>query len=243
MERVAFLIEATGVRLGALLNPDTLVLKRRGGISARRSTSGQLTGTRLMDDPLIYTGGGQTELSLDLLFDTSLQEPPGTEDVRDLTRPLWQLAENADSQGGYGRPPLIRFLWGKAWNMPGIVQAVAERLERFGANGAPQRSWLRMRMLRSGEPPPPTAAAPPTEGTLLLPAGSEVSPDNVIVHEVVGAGPDAPGERLDVIADRYYGNASLWRVIAAFNGLSDPINVPAGMLLRIPPLSVFAGAS
>ncbi|HYP24486.1 MAG TPA: hypothetical protein VEV43_13005 [Actinomycetota bacterium] len=242
MERVAFLVEETGERLSALLNPESLVMKRRAGLRSRRGVSGQLTGTRLMDDPLLYTGGGATELQLDLLFDTFLAGEGASEDVRDLTRPLWQLAENARSEGAYGRPPLVRFLWGKVWNYPGIVQAVAERVEQFAASGAPRRSWLRMRLLRSAEPPPPTAAAP-GPGTLVLPRGGEVPPDNVMVHEVAGAGPDAPGERLDAIAERYYGNASLWRVIATFNGIGDPLHVPPGTLLRIPPLSVFASAS
>lgn len=242
MERVAFLVEESGDRLTALLNPESLVMKRRAGLRSRRGSSGQLSGTRLMDDPLLYTGGGTTELQLDLLFDTFLAGEGASDDVRDLTRPLWQLAENARAEGAYGRPPLVRFLWGKVWNFPGIVQAVAERVEQFAASGAPRRSWLRMRLLRAGEPPPPTAAAP-SAGTVMLPRGGEVPPDNVVVHEVAGGGPDAPGERLDAIAERYYGNASLWRVIATFNGVGDPLHVPAGTLLRIPPLSVFASAS
>ncbi|MPZ68908.1 MAG: hypothetical protein GEU71_05205 [Actinobacteria bacterium] len=243
MERVAFLIEETGQRLAALLNPESLVMRRRSGVRPRSSATGRLTSARLMDDPLLYTGGGETELELDLLFDTFLVEPPVTTDVRDLTRPLWQLAENAGIREGYGRPPLVRFLWGKVWNLPGIVQAVAERLEQFDQSGTPRRSWLRMRLLRSAEPPPSTVSPPAEDGLLLLPEGAELAPDNVVVHEVIGAGPDAPGERLEVIAERYYGNAALWRAIAAFNGISDPLDVPAGTLLRIPPLSVFTRSS
>ncbi len=240
MERVAFLIEQTGQRLSALLNPESLVMRRRSGVQVRSSMSGQLTAARLMDDPLLYTGGGETELELDLLFDASLLDPEASPDIRELTRPLWQLAENGTASTTYGRPPLVRFLWGKVWNLPGIVQAVAERLEQFDASGTPQRSWLRMRLLRSGEPPPPVVPPSPDSGMLLLPEGADVSPDNVVVHEVIGAGPDSQGERLDIIAERYYGNATLWRAIAAFNDLDDPTSVPAGTLLRIPPLSVFA---
>ena len=50
----------------------------------------------LSDDPLLYTGGGRTELDLDLLFDVSLAgSSVATRDVRDLTRAFWDLAENA----------------------------------------------------------------------------------------------------------------------------------------------------
>src|SRR5919199_346831 len=146
MERVAFLIEDTGVRLGCLLNPESLVTRRVAGVRRRRSLSGHLTGVRLADDPLLYTGGGRMELELDLVFDVSLAGSSITsDDVRDLTRPLWDLAENTPSDDGWGRLPVVRFVWGKSWNLPCVVEAVAGRLEYFTAEGAPRRSWLRMR--------------------------------------------------------------------------------------------------
>ena len=112
MERVAFLVEDTGERIPCLLNPETLVVRRSAGVRRASSVGGRATGTELGDDPLIVTGGGRTELELDLLFDTSLLDghgraragwpvpgrpaaPGAATDVRDLTRPLWRLAENA----------------------------------------------------------------------------------------------------------------------------------------------------
>ncbi len=158
MERVAFLIEETGERIGCLLNPDSLVIRRSAGVQPRRSAGGQLSGSGLGDDPLLYTGGGKTELEIDLLFDVSLADSSiTTDDVRDLTRPLANLAENSGDRDNYIRPPLVRFVWGKSWNVPGIVAAVAERFEQFSAGGAPQRSWLRMRLLRVSDPVTPIA--------------------------------------------------------------------------------------
>lgn len=45
--------------------------------------------------------------------------------------------------------------------------------------------------------------------------------------------------RLDVIAQQFYDDSSLWWVIAQANSsiIFDPFNVPAGTILRIPPLS------
>src|SRR5687768_419562 len=143
MERVAFLIEPEGTRLGALLNPETLVMRRTAGVRPRRALGGPHTGVGLTDDPLLFTGGGTTELRLELLFDVTLAgSSVTTEDVRDLTRPLWQLAENAHAEDGYGRPPLMRTVWGKVLNMLCVVASVSERLEHFSATGAPRRSWL-----------------------------------------------------------------------------------------------------
>src|SRR5262249_31280060 len=148
MERVAFLVEKTGERISCLLNPASVVVRRLAGVQARQSTSGPLTGASLKDDPLLYTGGGMTEILLDLLFDVSLVDGTVTiEDVRDLTRPLTALAEGSEGDDGYGQVPLVRFVWGKAWNVLGVVAAAAERLEYFTASGSPQRSWLRMRFL------------------------------------------------------------------------------------------------
>jgi nucleoid-associated protein YgaU len=66
---------------------------------------------------------------------------------------------------------------------------------------------------------------------LVIP--SRASSD-VLVHEVTGAGDSA--ERLDELAQRYYGDASMWREIANANGITDPTGLVAGTLLRIPPL-------
>jgi hypothetical protein len=243
MERVAFLIEETGERLGCLLNPETLVVRRVAGLRQRRSLGGHVTGTGQSDDALLYTGGGTTELRLDLLFDvyvagSSIQ----TEDVRELTAPLWRLAENA-SGDDYGKPPLARFIWGKAWNVPGVVAAVSERLERFTPGGAPTRSWLRMRLLRTEEPPPPAPAVRSTE--IVVPPPESVPEDQVEFYDVVGSGQDPDGgltgERLDQIALRVYGDAGLWKVLALFNGIDDPLRLPAGLVLRIPSRAVLEG--
>lgn len=248
MERVAFLLEETNERLGCLLNPDSLVMRRLAGVLPRRSLGGVVNGVELRDDPLLYTGGGRTELELNLLFDISLAGSSiVTGDVRDLTGPLWNLAENTRGVSSYRRPPLVRFVWGKSWNIPAIVVAVAEHLEQFTAEGAPQRSWLRMRLWRVNEPLKTTLPGrQPLQAQTLSPEGLQVPPesvseDRVRVHVV------SEGERLDVIAARYYPEQSaadvsaLWRMLASFNNLQDPLHLPVGFLLRIPPLSVLGG--
>ena len=49
MERAVFLIESTGERLGCLLNPESLVVRRQAGVRRRRSTGGLLTGAGQAD--------------------------------------------------------------------------------------------------------------------------------------------------------------------------------------------------
>jgi len=261
MERVAFLVEQTGQRLVCMLNPESLVMRRSAGVRPRRAASGPLTGDNLADNPLLYIGGGTTELTLALLFDVSIAGSTiASDDVRDLTRPFWDMAENAGADRASSRSgaPLVTFIWGKAFSMTGVVAAVAEKLEHFTPQGSPSRSWMRLRLLRSATDFRPAAAAltPPVlpdaaalgdfeTGRTAVPADGAVPPsDDEMTHVVVGGtNPDDPdatteagvsGERLDQIAHRYYGDATLWRVLAMYNGISDPTHLQAGTVLRIP---------
>lgn len=255
MERVAFLIEATGQRIGCLLNPEGLVVRRSAGVRPAASLNGLTTGAGLSDDPLLYTGGGRTELQLDLLFDVTLAgSSMQTTDVRDLTAPLWRLAENAHTTDGYGAPPLARFVWGKAWNILGVVTAAAERFEHFTAAGEPQRSWLRLRFVRvpsPAEPPTPETdlttadgaleailAELPDEAPTAAEAAAAVSQGEMgAAHVITGEGPD--GESLPEIAYHIYGDPALWRLLAWFNDVTHPLQMAAGELLQAPPLSLW----
>ena len=249
MERVAFLVESTRERLPCLLNPESVVWRRRSGVQTRQSSGGTLTGAGLKDNPLLLTGGGSTELTLDLLFDVSLAGSSiPSDDVRVLTEPLWSLAENANLATGYGHPPLVRFVWGKTWNIPGIVAAVAERLECFGRGGAPGRSWLRMRFLRvcdaaEGRSGKRSQKRGIRESTLLAQRPERDSEEvHVVTAPAGGNGNRANGERLDQIAYQYYGDPGLWRGLAKFNDISDPLVLSGGQVLRIPPRSKLEAA-
>ena len=174
MERVAFLIESTGQRLRCLLNPESLVLQRQAGVQPRQGVTGTVSGRQRSDDPMHIAGGGVTELTLDLLFDVSIAGSSVlTGDVRELTGPLWDLAETAGAPGvRYQEVPKVRLVWGKSWNIPGLVTAVAERLDAFSPAGVPRRSWLRMRLRRLAESNeswrvPETTGKPPAAVTIF----------------------------------------------------------------------------
>jgi hypothetical protein len=245
MERVSFLIESTGARLSGLLNPETLVVRRWAGIRTRSSGAGQLTGAGLADDPLLATGGGRTELDLDLLFDVTVPEAAGgTRDVRDLTLPLWNLAENTPAGDGATGPAQVRFVWGKSWNFPGVIAAIAERLENFTPEGVARRSWLRLRLLRAGEQLLPAPSATPAWRAPREAVAADlerVPPEDLRVREVAGG--QGPGgiERLDTFLDRNQVDPRHWKLVAALNDLADPYSVPPGTALRLPPATPAGG--
>lgn len=261
MERVTFLIERTGARVSCLLNPEALETRRTAGIVRRRGAGGALLGKPRSDDPLIATGGGVTEYDLKLLFDIDVAnegraapirpvepqvgastelpaepEIPLIVDVRSLTQPLWALAETGDAVDGVVAPQRVRLIWGKSWNVPGVIMAVAERLERFDATGVPQRSWLSMRLRRveddsnSAIPPPsPTSPQFESQSSTILPADQDLETITVPVD------PDGLAlDRLDQVAALYYGDPALSRAIAEFNGIDDLLRFEEGERLRLP---------
>lgn len=232
MERVSFLLEDTGKRISCLLNPQEngLTIERSSGVG--RESDGSLVNSDLSDNPVVSRNRGDTRLTLELLFDVFL---PGSNvrsgDVRALTGPFWHLSEYVVRGSQRSELPRVRFIWGKSWNFPIIVEAVSERYERFTAAGVPQRSWLSMRLLRvsaeNNQVEPPRAYDPQSLPTpeLLARGGPDWRS-----HEVTGR------EALWQIAARYYGDASLWRLLAYANNLNNPLLLWPGQRLRIPPL-------
>lgn len=237
MERVAFVVEATQARVTCLLNPQTFVVHRRAGLALQAEDAGRIAGRRRRDDPVLYTGGGVTELELSLLFDVEIESTatPRTPDVRAYSGPLVDLAERPADRDAWGALPLVRFVWGKAWNVPGVIVSISETLERFSPQGVPMRSWVRLRFRRQiedVEAAPAELGPPPVvlQGLAARPV-TDVPAPGAEDREVAFR----QGDRLDDLAARHYGDPRLWRFIAWVNDIVDPFAVPPGTVLRLPP--------
>ncbi|MGC4746164.1 hypothetical protein ACLQ28_10935 [Micromonospora sp. DT201] len=235
MERVAFLIDSSGERVDCLLNPETVQVTRLAGVRPRGASGGQLTGSGLADDPLVFTGGGRTELVLDLLFDVDfVQAQVRPADVRVLTRPLWMLAENSTAEHGWLRPPLVRLVWGKTWNVPGVIIAVAERFDAFTGTGSPRRSWLRLKLVRAAETADQAEAGFAEE--LAAASTPTAAPGSAVIAAGDGAAePGRSGVRFDLLANDALGSPLRWRLLAEHNRITDPLAVPPGTTLAVPP--------
>lgn len=241
--------EASGAQLHALLNPETLTLRRTAGIRERRLDELPVVAPESQDDPLIYTGGGETEIELELLFDTRLNRHGGElaaaapgQDVREITGRIWQFAESRPPGHRGDWPPPLRLIWGD-WTLPVAVVALAERFEDFTAQGAPQRSWLSLRLRRTssfGQP----ASDPdrrPIQGDAVESYLESLRQDDLIVQRAgAGAAVDTDGGetvlRLDLLAQEAFGDPRDWRILAELSGLEDPLLPPAdGLLLTVAP--------
>lgn len=244
MERVILIDETRGDRIDALLNPESLSWRRRAGLRERSLDERPLACPEAVEDALIYTGGGVTEIDLDLLFDTRLLPPrpeiapapadagPRDRDVRDLTRPLWTLTEPQRLDGpsrGFGlRPQLL--IWG-AWSVRVVVVGIAERFEEFDTEGVPRRAWLSL-ALRRAEPeapaPDPAGSTAPAEGANLADQLDRLAHTDVAqgVESALGGragdAADALG-RPDIAAAATLGDPRLWPLLMEYLGVEDPL--------------------
>ena len=245
MEKIAFLVEDTGEQVYCLLNPETVVMTRTAGVEARQSSGGRLTGSGLADDPLLFTGGGRTELKLDLLFDVDLL--PGhleASDVRQLTRRIWALAENSAEVQLQRRPPLVRLLWGQALSIPCIITEVAERFDRFATDGSPLRSWLRLAFVRVGTAadaeggeawelarrlPPVDLAAPAVSALEVVTEGDPADGADLEARDTARINP----VRLGLFSQQAFGNPFQWKELLTYNDIEDPLDFVGP--LAVPP--------
>jgi hypothetical protein len=125
-------------------------------------------------------------------------------------------------------------VWGKSWHIPGIVTAVAERLECFTQAGLPRRSLMRLLFRRVLEPitPAPRAAGPgPKRSATGQTSGFQGLGERLESHEVLG------GERPDQLAFSLYRDPAMARALMTHNDIDDPLRIPAGTILDLPPLS------
>jgi hypothetical protein len=170
-----------------------------------------------------FTGGTPWEMTLQLLFDSSLLKPPHTT-VKVITGKLFD-AMNATCGEGAGsggkkntkRPPTITFNFG--WfTFVGVVKNLSVQYTLFTHEGEPIRADVKLALMQWEVERPP-GQNPTTQGEAGL--GAHVVRD---------------GDSLPSIAYQVYGDATKWRAIAQANGIDDPLRLRGGRMLSVPRL-------
>lgn len=214
MTEKAFLeIEGSAAtRLPCMFNPADLSVSRSNSWSGE-SLAGQGV-------PQVHYGGAQSgTMSLTLTFDTTDTGRAVTE----YTGKLMNLMEidatlpGTDPATNNARPPYVIFHWGSLHSFKAVVTQLDLRFTYFASSGTPLRAEVSLSLLQFAES---RAFGPqnPTSGT----------PKPHRVHRV------QPGETLDRISARYYGDSTRWRLIAGANDIDDPLSLRPGALLSIP---------
>jgi nucleoid-associated protein YgaU len=168
-----------------------------------------------LDSPLIQFVRGQTEkLTVELTLDqASAEDTPDAAVAARLTA-LYQLVK---VQPKTHAPPRVKVTWGAALAFGGVAESVTRRLTLFDRDGTVQRAVVAV-VFREYR----TLAEQLAELNLQSTDQTKVT--------VLRA-----GDRLDVLAQREYGDAELWRALARWNRIEDPRVARPGQRLEIPP--------
>lgn len=202
----------TGETVRCMFNPHEYTLSKQNQW-ARGVTKGKNI-PRLM-----FTQGGAQTLKLQLFFDTYAKGS----DVREHTDPLWRMmmvdSDKINFRTNKSEPPAVAFQWGGLVFIA-VITSMTQKFTLFLKDGTPVRATadVTLEQLVDVED---FARQNPTSG------GGEAHKTHII----------RAGERLDLIAFEEYGDATQWRLIAAANGLTNPLQLRPGQRLSIPPLS------
>jgi hypothetical protein len=227
-ERAYIQVDEWNDRIDFTFNPDKLSL-----IMANNWSQQPAQGRRL---PRIGFGGGKpTILKVTLVFD-------GTEvfkDVREETDKLVKLMKIGQhrneafkagkaGKGGKGggppknprkRPPTCTFVWGKILTFEAALTSLNLDYVLFASqDGTPLRANAVCTFTQMVEEDEFLSQNPTSGGR----TGERV-------HWL------GPRETLDQVAYEAFGSTALWRGLAAFNDIDDPLRIRAGDQLLLPP--------
>jgi nucleoid-associated protein YgaU len=172
-----------------------------------------------IDSPILQFVRGQNEkLTLDLFFDTTIDDGTGVKSVREKSDIIYQLAK---IQPETHAPPRVHVTWGKSLDFKAIVESVQQKFTLFSPEGVPLRATLSVtfREYKSLQ----------DQLRELNLKSSDHSKRHVVTR----------GETLSLIAARVYRDAREWRHIADANPDIDPRRLVPGTELLIPPLDDF----
>jgi hypothetical protein len=169
-----------------------------------------------------YTGGNPWEMTLQLLFDSTLLKPKMT--VKQITQTLFDAMDATCGEGaGTGgkkntkRPPTVTFEYG--WfAFVAVVKNLSVQYTLFQPDGEPIRADVKLALMQY-EIERPKGQNPTTQGEGGL--GAHVVRD---------------GDSLPSIAHRAYGDPTQWRAIAVANGIDNPLRLRSGATLSVPRL-------
>jgi hypothetical protein len=167
--------------------------------------------------PPEFTGTDPMTLSMEIFFD-AVEQPAGdvSRDIETLLE--WTKPTEMSRAQGLAQPPLLRFIWGMnpvLQSFQGFLKSVTAKHTMFRIDGTPIRATATITL---EEVTPEVPGQNPTSGALEGRRGHVVT----------------AGETLQSIAHAEYERPALWRGLADFNGIDDPLRLAPGTELLIP---------
>ncbi len=208
----AFLEIEGGDRVPCLFNPESIEVGRRNNWVAEPMPGKGVPRLR-------YGGADSGWMRLSLIFDTTVDGTPVTKHTGKILTlmDVDPSVPGTDEATNNARPPYVTFHWGDLHSFKAVVSDLGLTFTYFSSTGIPLRAQMDL-ALRQYEQSKAFGPQNPTSGT----------PRPHRVHRI------QPGETLDRIAARYYGDSTRWRRLAAANGIEDPLTLRPGTLLSVP---------
>ena len=145
---------------------------------------------------------------MELFFDASGKQDAS---VVEAVERLFECCLPTEESRGKNKPspPLVVLHWGKVTSFPAFVTQVSAKYTRFAFDGTPIRATCSLSL---EEMPGDPAKQNPTSGGLSARRAHTVT----------------AGDSLASLAYREYGDPTLWRALARYNGIDDPIRLRPG---------------
>ncbi|TFV61594.1 peptidase M23 [Mycobacterium sp. PS03-16] len=164
--------------------------------------------------PPEFSGADPCKLTLEMFFDATLKH---TDSVVDAVEKLFSCCVPVEKSRTAKKPmpPLVVFKWGNVTSFPAFVTQVNAKYTRFASNGVPTRAVCSVNL---EEMPAEQSKQNPTSGVYAVDRA----------HTVIA------GDTLALVAYQEYGDPTLWRALAEYNGIDDPMRVAAGTPIMLP---------
>jgi nucleoid-associated protein YgaU len=167
--------------------------------------------------PPEYKGPEPCKLTMEMFFDASSHHHGKVVKVVDAVEKLFACCVPTKESAGdkLPKPPVVVLRWGEVSSFPAYVSSVSAKYTLFSAAGTPIRALCSVTM---EELPNEPWRQNPTSGGLSVQRA----------HTTID------GDTLASIAFAEYGDPTLWRPLAAFNSIDDPLRLSIGSLLLLP---------
>jgi nucleoid-associated protein YgaU len=162
-----------------------------------------------------YTGPEPCKISLELFFDASGKQDGS---VVAAVEQLFSCTVPTEESAGQNKPspPLVVLQWGPISSFPAFITSVSAKYTLFTASGLPIRAVCTISLEEMSN----------EKGRQNPTSGSEsVRRSHAMVE----------GDTLASVAYAEYGDPAVWRAVARYNGIDDPLRCKAGAWLLLPP--------
>jgi nucleoid-associated protein YgaU len=171
--------------------------------------------------PPEFQGPEPGKLTLEMFFDATAKHDGSVVDKVDKLFSCCVATEKTHANDK-PMPPLVKFVWGGISSFPAYVTSVSVKYSLFTAQGVPIRATCTVSLQ---EMPGEKKKQNPTSGALAARS----------MHRVI------VGDTLASIAYNEYGDPTLWRPLAHFNRVDDPLRMRLGSVLMLPSAAELTG--